>query len=122
MLIRTADPSTASPITIDGAKGVRMQVMLGRQDNAPSFAMRHFVVEAGGHTPHHSHPYEHEVYIVEGALEATCSGETATVQAGDTLFVPSEAVHQFQNTSDEPARFLCIVPVESDCGEPVPGS
>ena len=102
--------------------GVSMQVMVGRSDAAPNFAMRHFVVAAGGHTPHHSHPYEHEVYIVEGELEAECDGVTARVRAGDTLFVPSEADHQFRNVGTAAARFLCMVPVASDCGEQVPGS
>lgn len=122
MLIRTADPSTAVPVTMDGAKGVSMQVMVGRCDDAPNFAMRHFVVVGGGHTPRHNHPYEHEVYIVEGELEAECGGVTKTVRAGDTMFVPSEAVHQFRNTSEGQARFLCMVPVASDCGQPVLGS
>jgi len=107
---------------MDGAKGVRMQIMVGRDDAAPNFAMRHFVVAPGGHTPHHSHPYEHEVYIVEGELEAECSGESQVVRAGDVLLVPSEAVHQFRNCSAADARLLCLVPVTSDCGEQVPGA
>mgnify|MGYP001488776389 CR=1 FL=1 len=122
MLVRPADPAATTPVEMDGARDVRMQVMVGRDDAAPNFAMRHFVVAEGGHTPQHNHPYEHEVYIVEGELEAECSGETRTVRAGDVLLVPSEAVHQFRNTSGADARFLCMVPVTSDCGQPVPGS
>ena len=122
MLIRHADPAATTPVTMAGAKDVTMQVMVGRDDNAPNFAMRHFVVAPGGHTPHHAHPYEHEVFIVEGELEAECDGETRTVTGGDVLLVPSEAVHQFRNASAAPARFLCLVPVTSDCGQPVLGS
>lgn len=107
---------------MDGARGVRMQVMVGREDDAPNFAMRHFVVAAGGQTPLHSHPYEHQVFIVEGELEADCDGEARCVRAGDVVFVPSTSVHQFRNTTETPARFLCMVPVSSDCGQPVPGS
>ena len=99
-----------------------MQIMVGRDDDAPNFAMRHFVVASGGHTPRHHHPYEHEVYIVEGELSVECDGQTQTVNAGDVLLVPSEAVHQFRNVSQADARFLCLVPVVSDCGEPVKGS
>ena len=72
---------------MDGVKDVRMQVMVGRDDQAPNFAMRHFVVAPGGHTPHHSHDYEHEVYIVAGTGQAECDGETATVSEGDVLYV-----------------------------------
>jgi len=107
---------------MDGAQGVSMEVMVGRESNAPNFAMRHFVVAPGGHTPRHHHPFEHEVYVVEGTMTAECDGETREVSGGDVLFVPSEAVHQFVNTSPSPARFLCLVPMESDCGDAVPGS
>ncbi len=105
-----------------GAAGVAMQVMVGRGDHAPSFALRHFVIEPGGHTPHHSHPYEHEVYVVAGTLAAECDGSVEDVSEGDVLFVPSGAVHQFVNRSPSTARFLCVVPLESDCGQDVPGS
>ncbi|MCH2135678.1 MAG: cupin domain-containing protein [Phycisphaerales bacterium] len=122
MLVRPADPASTTPVSMPGASGVRMQVMVGRADDAPNFAMRHFVVDPGGHTPLHDHPYEHEVYVVEGTLQATCEGATIAVSEGDVLYVPSGATHQFQNTSPHSARFLCLVPVESDCGQPVPGS
>ena len=122
MLIRRTDPGTTTPVEMDGVKDVSMQVMVGREDQAPNFAMRHFVVQPGGHTPHHSHDYEHEVYIVAGTGQAECDGETATVTEGDVLYVPANAVHQFRNDSDTPFRFLCLVPMEFDCGTPVPGS
>jgi len=105
-----------------GAVGVSMQVMAGRGDGVPNFAMRHFVVEPGGHTPRHSHPYEHEVFVVEGSLQATCGDLTRAVEAGDVLYVPSGAEHQFVNATSAAARFLCLVPLESDCGADVPGS
>ena len=122
MLIRKTDPATTTPVEMDGVKDVTMQVMVGRADGAPNFASRHFVVRPGGHTPHHSHDYEHEVYIIEGEGQAECDGETRTVQAGDMLYVPANAVHQFRNDSDADFRFLCLVPVTFDCDKPVPGS
>ena len=105
-----------------GADGVSMQVMVGQQDRAPNFAMRHFVVEPGGHTPRHEHPYEHEVYIVEGTFEVFCDGQTQSVEAGDVLMVPSNVTHQFVNTGSGAGRFLCMVPMASDCGQEVPGT
>ncbi|MAB82022.1 MAG: cupin [Phycisphaerae bacterium] len=122
MLIRKTDPATTTPVDMAGVKDTSMQIMVGRDDGAPNFAMRHFVVQPGGHTPHHQHDYEHEVYIVEGRAEAECDGETAAVVAGDVLYVPANAMHQFRNDSDAPMRFLCLVPVTYDCDKPVPGS
>ena len=99
-----------------------MQMLVGRTDAAPTFAMRHFVVAPGGHTPLHSHPWEHEVYIVEGVLQTQCQGDVEEVSAGDAVLIPADAMHQFVNDSDGTARFLCMVPLESECGRDVPGS
>ena len=109
-------------MNMDGVKGVTMRMMVGRADSAPNFAIRHFTVEPGGHTPHHSHNYEHEVYIVEGEGQVEDNGEMHGIRAGDVLFVPHNAVHQFKNTGRQPLKFLCMVPVSFDCGKPTPGS
>ncbi len=122
MLIRKTDPATTTPVEMDGVKDVTMQIMVGRDDGAPNFALRHFVVQPGGHTPLHQHDYEHEVYIVEGDCDVECDGETAAATAGDVLYVPANSLHQFRNHSEAPMRFLCLVPVPFDCDKPVPGS
>ena len=99
-----------------------MQVMVGRADGAPNFALRHFCVASGGHTPRHQHDYEHEVYVVEGEAKVESDGTFHRVRAGDVLFVPPNRVHQFVNDGTVPFRFLCLVPVTFDCGKPTPGS
>jgi quercetin dioxygenase-like cupin family protein len=122
LLIRRADPATAKPLDLEGTKGVSMQVMVGRGDGAPNFALRHFCVAPGGHTPRHQHDYEHEVYIVDGEAKVESDGTFHRVRAGDVLFVEPNRVHQFVNDGAVPLRFLCLVPVTFDCGKPTPGS
>ena len=122
MLIRRAEDIPGKPMDMDGVKGVSMRLIVGRSDGAPTFAMRHFTVEPGGYTPHHSHNYEHEVYIVEGSGRVEQSGQHRDIQAGDVVFVEPNNVHQFVNTGTTPLKFLCMVPVTFDCGKPTPGS
>ncbi|MHC4775032.1 MAG: cupin domain-containing protein [Planctomycetota bacterium] len=122
MLVRRADEMEGTPVQIEGAEAVAMRVMVGRADGAPTFSMRHFTVEAGGHTPHHSHNYEHEVFVVEGAGRIEQDGDRRDLRPGDVVFVGPNVVHQFTNTGDGPFKFLCIVPVSYDCGTPTPGS
>ena len=117
MLIRRAERVAGAPVAMDGADGVTMRMMVGRDDGAPNFAMRHFTVEPGGHTPRHSHNYEHEVVILRGAGTAENEGELHDIAPGDVLFVEPNRVHQFRNTGDEPLEFLCLVPVSFDCGD-----
>ena len=122
MLVRNADPVNTTPVEMEGVKDVTMQIMVGRDDGAPTFAMRHFVVQPGGNTPLHQHDYEHEVYIIEGDAQVECDGRKQAVSAGDVLYIEANTLHQFCNKAEVPLRFLCLVPVTFDCGKPVPGS
>lgn len=78
----------------------------------PNFVMRLFTIEPGGHTPLHSHPWEHEVFVVSGS--GVTAGELeAEFSAGDALFVPAGEVHSFRNTGAEALRIICVVPRDS---------
>ncbi len=122
MLVRRADEVDGRAMEMTDARGVTMRLMVGRADGAPNFAMRHFTVEPGGHTPRHRHNYEHEIFVVEGRGRVEQEGELNDLQAGDVIFIRPNALHQFSNTGDEPLKFLCLVPVTFDCGTPTPGS
>ncbi len=126
MLIRRAERMDGAPMAMDGAAGVEMRMMVGRDDGAPNFAMRHFTVAPGGHSPRHQHNYEHEVFVLEGQAKVEQDGEFCDLEAGDVVFVEPNTVHQFVNTGDAPFKFLCLVPVSFDCGAddpaPTPGS
>jgi len=129
MLIRSPQDVTPQEMTMPGAAGVKMRLMVGREDGAPNFAMRLFEVAPGGHTPKHAHNYEHEVLIVQGSANLACGPEgdqTRHASAGDVVFVPANETHQFVNTGPGTLKFMCLVPVTFDCGhgacQPTPGS
>ena len=121
VIIRNIDSTEQSPVQMEGVRGATMSIMIGRDDGAPNFALRQFSVEPGGHTPQHSHDYEHEVYVVSGAGTVLLEGERHPITAGDVIYVPAEQEHQFR-AGEAGLRFLCAVPVNRDCGDPVPGS
>ena len=120
-LIRNIHEVQSQPVAMDGVRGVRMSVMVGRADDAPHFALRSFEVEPEGHSPRHSHDYEHEVYIVSGTGEVLLEGEYRPLKEGDVVYVPADEEHQFR-AGPEGMRFLCLVPVERNCGGDTPGS
>jgi quercetin dioxygenase-like cupin family protein len=129
MLIRRPEEVEAQPMSMPGASGVRMRLMVGRSDGAPTFAMRLFEVEPGGHTPQHSHNYEHEVLVLggRGQVLGGVGGSTwRPIRAGDVIFIPANETHQFKNIGDQPLQFMCLVPTHFDCGngacQPVVGS
>ncbi len=127
MIIRNINEMAMKPVEMPGVQGAEMAVMVGRQDGAPNFALRQFRVAAGGFTPRHAHDYEHEVFIVEGSGTVLLGGEERAVKAGDVIYVPANHEHQFKAGASNGSgaaglRFLCLVPMTRDCGEPTPGS
>ena len=122
MLKRRVDETPATPVEIPGVQGVTMRIMIGRKDDAPNFAMRHYTVQPGGFTPRHQHNYEHEVIITQGQALVEHDGEFHSCRAGDILMIKPNVLHQFRNESSEPLTFICLVPTTFDCGKPTPGS
>jgi quercetin dioxygenase-like cupin family protein len=94
------------------AEGVTMRVAIGPNEGAPFFNMRIFEVEPGYATPHHSHWWEHEIFVLSGqGLVLTEQGERQ-IGHGSTLFVPGGEMHRLRNTGDQVLRFICLVPQE----------
>ncbi len=126
MVIRNIHDTPTKPVDMPGVSGASMAVMVGREDGAPNFALRHFEIASGGHTPRHAHDYEHEVFIVEGGGTVLLGGEERPVRAGDVIYVPADSEHQFKAQENAQGgvglRFLCLVPMSRNCGESTPGS
>src|SRR3954453_11933226 len=110
MKIKKLQEVPASEVTMEGAAGCKVRQLIGDRDKAPTFAMREFEVEPGGHTPKHFHDYEHEVYVLAGKGKIVDGDIERPLAAGDVVFVAPNDVHQFRNTGTEPMRFLCLIP------------
>lgn len=100
---------------MDGATGTKMRMLIGADDGASNFHMRHFTVETGGHTPHHSHDYEHEILILSGEGVAKSEQGERRFKVNDIIFVPANEKHQFVNTGEDPLQFICLIPAPKDC-------
>ena len=106
-----------TPVTMSGAEGAKMRMLVGPGDGAANFHMRHFEVAPGGFTPHHQHDYEHEILILKGrGLAQGEKGERA-FKAGDVIWVPANEMHQFRNPGPEPLEFICLIPAPKDCSK-----
>jgi len=113
MPIKIAEAVEAKPVTVDGAAGVRMRMLIGPDEDVPTFNMRMFELDPGGHTPLHAHPWEHEVYVLEGSGRVREGPDEHEVAAGNCLYVPPNEEHQFLNTGERTMKFLCLVPRDS---------
>ncbi|MBS7632057.1 cupin domain-containing protein [Candidatus Bathyarchaeota archaeon] len=94
----------------EGTFGVKVRWLITKQMGAPNFAMRLFELEPNGHSPLHSHPWEHEVFILEGEGVAVNSNGEHKFKTGDVVFIAPNEQHQFKNTGKKTLNFLCLVP------------
>lgn len=97
-------------VEMPGSSACKVRWLIGARDGAPNFAMRQFEVAPGGYTPRHSHPYEHEVFVLEGQGTIAEGPLTHPIKAGDIIYVAPDEVHQFRNPGSAPLKFLCLVP------------
>ena len=112
MIIKKIDDVPMQDVNMEGAKDVKVRVVLGPADNAPTFAMRVFELAPAGHTPFHTHPFEHEAIILDGDIAAVTEQGEQPLDKGDVLLIASNEKHQFKNRSDtKGARFMCLVPI-----------
>jgi quercetin dioxygenase-like cupin family protein len=113
MIIKNIDQEPLQDVNMEGAKDVKVRVLFGPADQAPTFAMRVFEMAGGGHTPFHTHPFEHEAMLLDGDIAVVTEEGDRPLQKGDVLLMPPNEKHQFKNLSGtNNARFMCLVPIE----------
>lgn len=95
-----------------GTSAVR-QVLIGPEE-APNFAMRRFIMKAGGGMPRHTNTVEHEQYVLRGKARVGIGETVHEVHTGDVLFIPAGTPHWYEVTSEEAFEFLCMVPNRPD--------
>jgi quercetin dioxygenase-like cupin family protein len=95
----------------EAAPGVIMRILAGPDKGAPTFVMRLFEVEPGGGTPHHTHPWEHEIFVVKGNGTLKTENTERHLAEGDAIMVLPNESHGILNTGKEIMRFICMVPL-----------
>jgi len=99
--------------TVAAGTATEMQVLLGAADGAPNFAMRRFIMGAGGGMPRHTNTVEHQQYVLRGRARVTIGDQVYQVEPGMVLYIPAGARHDYQ-VLEAPFEFLCMVPNDED--------
>jgi quercetin dioxygenase-like cupin family protein len=110
MTIKPITEHQQDDVDLEDAERVRMRMLIGPEQGARVFYMRHFEVQPGGHTPHHQHDYEHEVLVIKGRGIAKGGQGDYPIGPGNVVWIPPNEKHQFQNTGSEPLEFICLIP------------
>jgi len=101
---------------MEGAKNVTVRWLISDKDGAPNFAMRLFEIAPGGNTPRHRHPYEHEVFVLEGQGTLIAGEAEHRLEPGVVAYVPADELHQFKSDDTSTLKMLCIIPQQGRCG------
>ncbi|MHA1209556.1 MAG: cupin domain-containing protein [Candidatus Freyarchaeota archaeon] len=99
-------------VTLADSSGATIRWLITEKDGAPRYAMRRFEIKPGGRIGLHSHPEEHEIYVLSGKARIFNDQGFETVAGpGDALYVPPNEKHGYENTGDETFTFICVIPI-----------
>ena len=91
--------------------GVVKREVICADKGAPNFCMRVFDVEPGAPTHSHEHPWEW-VGAPGSTSKTVVSKQGETQIAKDSvIFIPPDEHHCLVNNSNEPLRFICVMPI-----------
>jgi quercetin dioxygenase-like cupin family protein len=83
-------------------------ILVSGKDTGGRYSLIDMLVPPGAGPPPHRHDFEEMFTILEGEIELIFRGEMHRASAGSTLNIPANAPHAFKNSSDRPARLLCM--------------
>jgi quercetin dioxygenase-like cupin family protein len=105
--LTVARPASDETLPHIGLVGDTYTILLSGEQTAGRYCLIDMHIPPGGGPPPHRHDFEEMFSLLEGELEFTFRGEKLFLKAGETVNIPANAPHQFQNKSDRPARLLC---------------
>lgn len=105
--------SEVAAVEVPAGYKTSMQVLISSEEG-PHFAMRRFVIEAGGAMPLHTNTVEHEQLVLGGKAEVKIGNDIYHLKKDHVVFIPAGVPHYYKNTGDEPFEFLCLVPNKKD--------
>lgn len=94
----------------EGGKNASIRWILTENEGADHFYMRILELAPRGYTPHHSHPWEHEFYVLEGEGKLVGDTDSFPLGVGDAGIIPAGENHHFESTRGRGLKFLCMIP------------
>lgn len=91
-----------------GLVGDTYTILLTGKDTAGRYCLIDMHVPPGGGPAPHRHDFDEMFTLLDGEIEFTFRGEKSVVRAGETVNIPANAPHFFQNASERSVRLLCM--------------
>ncbi|MEO0117415.1 MAG: cupin domain-containing protein [candidate division WOR-3 bacterium] len=111
MLVRHYSEVREEKPMVPGAEAT-LRWLISKRDGAKNFAMRLFEIKRKGEKiPFHQHDFEHEIFVVSGFGKLKGRDKEFDLREGDAIFIQAGEEHSFENTREEPFKFICIIPI-----------
>lgn len=91
-------------------EGIGIRWLVSARDGAPNFAMRVIEIEPGVTFAPHAHPWEHEIFVLEGEGVLLGSGGERVLAPNRAVYVPADEMHGYRNTGAKTLKFICVIP------------
>lgn len=107
-MLLVAKPNTDQSLQHLGIVGDTYTTLITGDDTNGRFCLVDMHIPPDGGPPPHRHDFEETFIVLDGDLDLTFRGEKMTASAGTTINIPSNAPHQFHNSSNQPVRALLL--------------
>ncbi len=114
MFAKNIEDIEKKQISGEGIKNVLKQIPVGPDQGWKDHVLRVFTIQPGGHTPRHSHDWEHVNYVIAGEGVLEIEGKSHRLETGRFAVVPPNIEHQYSNDSTRDFVMICIVPVHGE--------
>lgn len=104
---------TAATVGYDSGNascGVIKRVLVGPDEGANDFVIRHFTLPAGGNSALEHHLHQHGVVVTHGRGQVLVGDTWHDLSAGDAVYIAPDEMHQLRASSDEALSFICVIP------------
>ena len=87
------------------------RIMIGKDDGAPYFVFRYFLIQPGGHsTLDDFHAHDHGVLILHGKARVVVEDLEYELGPNDVIYISPWERHSLTPIGNEPLGFLCVIP------------
>jgi len=91
-------------------EGFKLKIRWLNTAGSKNFSVRLFEIEPGGYSPYHNHPWEHEIFVLEGNGTVIGNEGAEAISVGNIISIPGEETHQIKNTGKSTLKLLCMIP------------
>ena len=87
-------------------ENIEKKLLIGEKDGATNFEMKLFTIGPNGYSEHHTHDWDHEIFILNGEGILKSKNKDYNISQGDCIYIKPKEEHQIQNPYDKDLKYI----------------